>query len=117
MPVTGPVRHDETVPKKEFMIEPKPHAIVNGLRNVLWPAVFKIANPWPFWINKTVMANGITISIFAFRLNSGIKIVGEMGINSILLNISKLSEFKMIIIPTIKDPSKGGKNFLMGGVA
>mgnify|MGYP001467535791 CR=1 FL=1 len=48
-------------------------------------------------MNKTVMAKGITISIFAFRLNSGIKIVGDIGINSILLNVSILSEFKIII--------------------
>ena len=63
------------------------------------------------------MAKGITISILAFRLNSGIKIVGDIGINSILLNVSILSEFKIIIIPINKEPSKGGKNFLREGIA
>ena len=43
IPVTGPVRQDDTVPKKELIIEPTPHATVNGLMWVLCPADLRIA--------------------------------------------------------------------------
>ena len=34
MPVTGPVRQDDTVPKKELIIDPIPQATVKGLIRV-----------------------------------------------------------------------------------
>ena len=48
MPVTGPVRQDDTVPKKELIIDPIPQATVKGLIRVWWPADFRIARPCPF---------------------------------------------------------------------
>ena len=108
MPVTGPVRQDDTVPKKELIIDPIPQATVKGLIRVWWPADFRIARPCPFWINKTVIAKGITNSMLAFKLNSGLKIVGIIGDKLKLLKISAWLEFKIIKTPTIKDPKSGG---------
>ena len=103
--------------KKEFIIEPIPHAIVNGLMYVLCPADFKMANPWPFWINKTVIANGTTSSILALKLNSGKKIVGTIGLKFKSLNISGWLELRMITTPTTKEPSRGGIILCNEGIA
>ena len=63
------------------------------------------------------MAKGITISMFALRLNSGINIVGTIGVKSNLLITSASLKFKIINIPMINDPSNGGINFLIVGNA
>ena len=68
-------------------------------------------------MNNTVIANGITSSMLAFKLNSGKKIVGIIGLKFRLLKTSGWLELKIIIIPTTREPSRGGIILCSEGIA
>ena len=51
------------------------------------------------------------------KLNSGIKIVGIIGLKFKLLNTSGWLELKIMTIPTIKEPSSGGIILCKEGIA
>ena len=55
--------------------------------------------------------------MFAFKLNSGTKIVGIMGLKFRLLNTSGWLELKITTIPTTNEPSRGGIILCSGGIA
>ena len=55
--------------------------------------------------------------MFALRLNSGINIVGTIGVKSNLLITSTSLKFKITNNPIINDPSNGGIYFLIDGIA